>query len=464
MHILIILGILMNVHAFKEKHFTEPGLKDLLRKINGLEGEPMYSRVKRNVFVYHKKNQKEMVEEQFKEYEKCLKKREEERNEGKNTIRGLLVLEGQSVRLSCNLCQRPDQDFAKLQIIDWQQLRRQDSDFVFVDHENGRVKIDKSTRDLIFDAVDVLDAGQYFCINTYYREYEEIYQLDVLFKERLKTTKYEDIAQGKDKFLGEYWLKDRNIRTFTAWSEWTDCQDCNKKSIKRRVGLCMVNKIDKNLPVLPYDLPVLDLYPSGVPCRSTVLSKDLASVKRIKMRRSEVCLADCYKNCPTTPGYTLIKDKNGKVIETVEAGFYSLKKPPTLPPMVVRKVLYEPVNKHLILKCPKSQKSKALIRWQNNTIVLNPLTIRRQTRGRVFIDTINRLHIRRLRMTDTAPYNCWSSTVHLATIKVIVHEAYNDIKIKEYITLTGLGLTIFSISCILICTVCKGRKKKKRKK
>lgn len=325
-HFLIILCLFTNTHSLVQSDFSESGLEELLRKINGVNNVPGHSRVKRKSFLnFNRKSHKQAVDEEFKEYEKCLKKREEERKAGKNIIRGLLALEGQTVRLSCNLCPRPDQDFAKLEIIDWQQLRRQDSEFVFVNHNRGRVKIDSGTRDLIFDPVDVLDAGQYFCINTYYREYEEIYQLDVLFRERLKTTKYEDIEQQKDKFLGDYLLREFNIMTFTAWSDWTDCQDCNQKSVKRRVGLCMVNKIDKELPVLPFDLPTINLYPDGVPCRSTVLSKELASINRIKMRRSEVCLAECYKDCPTTPGFVLITDKSGKVVETVEAGFYSLK-------------------------------------------------------------------------------------------------------------------------------------------
>jgi hypothetical protein len=301
-------------------------LEELLGKINGVSGVPGHSRVKRlSFFDFARKYVKMAVDQKFREYEKCLKKREEERKSGNNTIHGFLALEGQTVRFSCKLCPRPDQDFAKLEIIDWQRLRPQDSEFQFVDDKDGRIKIDSGTRDLIIDPVDVLDAGQYFCINTYYREYEEIYQLDVLFRERLKTTKYEDIAQKKDKLLGDYLLKEHNIKTFTAWSDWTDCQECNTKSVKRRVGLCMVNKIDRDSPILPYDLPTMELYPDGVPCRSTVLSKELASIKRVKMRRSEVCLAECFKTCPTTPGFVLVTDKSGKVVETVEAGFYSLK-------------------------------------------------------------------------------------------------------------------------------------------
>lgn len=138
--------------------------------------------------------------------------------------------------------------------------------------------------------------------------------------------------------------------------------------------------------------------------------------------------------------------------------FYRSK--PKLPRMVIRRVLFEPVNKHLILACPKGgEKSKALIRWRNNTIVLNPLTIRRKTRGRVFMDSINRLHIRRLRKSDSAPYNCWKSTTLIATIKVIVTDANNDTKVKEIITYTGLCLTIFSIFLICVCTFCKKKKK-----
>lgn len=309
-----------------DNSFQDPGLQQLMDKISPYKAVQRHSRVKRKVskFFGFKGDIKGAVKDEFEEYEKCLNEREKERKSKSNTIHGLLALEGQKIRLNCNLCPRPDQEFNKLEIVDWQRLRPQDSDFTFV-NENGRIRIDKGTRDLILDPVDVLDAGQYFCINTYYREYEEIYQLDVLFRERLKTTKYEDVQNGTDKFLPPFMLTEHNLKAFTVWSDWTDCQECNKQSIRKRVGLCMVNKIKPELPILPYDLPVMELYPSGVPCRSTVLSKDLASIKRIKMRRSEVSLASCYMDCPTTPGYTVITDKTGNVSEIVEAGFYSLK-------------------------------------------------------------------------------------------------------------------------------------------
>lgn len=327
MNLLVIFSILSISYSLIDSYVTESELEEFVKRISPYKADHGRSRVKRKLFgkaFRTKEAIKKAFEEEFQAYDKCLNAREEERKSLENTIRGLLALEGQKVRLGCNLCPRPDQDLIKLEIIDWQRLRPQDSDFEFVSKDDGRVRIDSETRDLIIDPVDVLDAGQYFCINTYYREYEEIYQLDVLFRERLKTTKYEDVESGKNKYLGDFPLVDHNIKAFTAWSEWTECQDCNKKSIKKRVGLCMVTKIQKDQPILPFDLPIMELYPDGVPCRSTVLSKEIASIKRVKNRRSEVTMADCYKACPTTPGYTVVTDDSGNITEVLEAGFYSL--------------------------------------------------------------------------------------------------------------------------------------------
>lgn len=327
MNLLVIFSVFSISYSLIDSYVTEPELEEFVKRISPYKADQGRSRVKRKLFgssFRTKQSIQKAFQEEFQAYEKCLNEREKERKSLENTIRGLLALEGQKVRLGCNLCPRPDQDLTKLEIIDWQRLRPQDSDFEFVSKDDGRVRIDSETRDLIIDPVDVLDAGQYFCINTYYREYEEIYQLDVLFRERLKTTKYEDVEGGKDKYLDNFALVDHNILAFTAWSEWTDCQDCNKKSIKKRVGLCMVNKIYKDKPILPFDLPIIELYPNGVPCRSTVLSKEIASIKRIKNRRSEVVLADCYKVCSTTPGFTIVTDKNGNISEVFEAGFYPL--------------------------------------------------------------------------------------------------------------------------------------------
>lgn len=126
--------------------------------------------------------------------------------------------------------------------------------------------------------------------------------------------------------------------------------------------------------------------------------------------------------------------------------------------MVKRSLVYEVTGKNLVLKCPTKPESAALVRWQNKTIAINPLTIKRQTRGRVRLDSVNRLHIRSLRLYDSAPYNCWIKRRHVATIKVVVTKGMNK-NLTEYITYAGLGLTIISVTLVCCCVFCGRRRK-----
>lgn len=137
--------------------------------------------------------------------------------------------------------------------------------------------------------------------------------------------------------------------------------------------------------------------------------------------------------------------------------FYRSK--PTLPPMVARKVIYTNKGENLVLTCPNSDEAKSLIRWQNGSFPLNPLTIRRQTRGRVKIDGVNRLEIRGLRFTDMAIYSCWSNSKLVCTIKVIITEGV-DKSVHLVITKVGVCLTVVSLVVSSLCS-CYSRATKK---
>ncbi|XP_069125696.1 Ig-like V-type domain-containing protein FAM187A [Argopecten irradians] len=388
--------------------------------------------------------------EVFNAYYKCVMEREATET-GKLDITAVLSLEGQNIELKCPLCLRPDQDSGRLDI-QWQHMSSRDSAMRYVD-ENYKFKF-TDEMSLIISGVDIVDAGQFFCVRMRDREIERVYQLDVLFRERRKVIK----GSERQNILPEKTLEENNLKLFTLWSDWTDCNRCGKMGQRRKVGLCMVDKINSTKPVEPVDLPILELYPRGIPCRSTVLPSEIAKLRPIRRRQSETIMEYCLLTCPTVAPARIVTDKNGEVIEVIQPGFYSMKERPPLPPMVKRKVLFEDTRKSVILKCPVKPGQTSLIRWQNGTVNINPLTIRRQTRGRVRTDSANRLHIRALRLYDSAPYNCWVKRRLVATIKLIVSEAMNE-NIKDYITYAGLGLTIFSVT-LVCCCVFSGRNKK----
>ena len=131
---------------------------------------------------------------------------------------------------------------------------------------------------------------------------------------------------------------------------------------------------------------------------------------------------------------------------------------PKLPPMVKRKVIYTTTNTKIVLSCPNSSKKKSMIRWQNGSVSLNPFSISRQTHGRIRIDTINRLHIKGLRMSDMAIYSCWVQTDLISTTKVMISHGI-DPNIHTYITTGGLALTITCVVLVCVCTLCKKARK-----
>ena len=131
-----------------------------------------------------------------------------------------------------------------------------------------------------------------------------------------------------------------------------------------------------------------------------------------------------------------------------------------LPPMVIRRVKYKPIGFHLILSCPTTNKGK--IRWQRGERPINSATIEHTTKGRVSVDRLNRLHIRKLNPKDVAPYNCWAWQKHIATIKVVVFEPMDE-DYKNYITYGGLFLTVISIPVYCCCMIFCRKPKRARK-
>ncbi|XP_063445227.1 Ig-like V-type domain-containing protein FAM187A [Mytilus trossulus] len=387
----------------------------------------------------------------FSAYYKCIEERNAAYSE-KIHVKAILALEGQTVKMTCHSCFRPDQDPSSYHI-EWQQLRAEQGELDYVENSK-RVNITPDKMLVILN-VDVVDRGQYFCVQSNIQEYIEIYQLDVIEREKRITLPESDIK----KLLPQHKLPDNNLKLFTLWSEWSDCNQCNRLGKRRKVGICMVNKIEIDEPIEPMDIPMIILYPDGIPCRSTILPPGVKRLQEIRDRKSETILGDCFLKCPTTPAFLTITDSNGKIVETIDSGFYSLKSKPTLPPMVKRKVTYADTGKSVVLLCPNSSKKNSLIRWQNGSIPFNPLTIKGQTRGRVQIDTINRLHIKGLRKSDTAVYSCWIQAKLVGTVKLIITTGI-DPKVHQIITTTGIVLTIICLSLICICTL--GNKARKK--
>ncbi|XP_045212509.2 Ig-like V-type domain-containing protein FAM187A [Mercenaria mercenaria] len=398
------------------------------------------------------KYSKEEIREMFETYYKCIEEANKRENRIKEAITAVLALEGQRVELKCPSCRRPDQDSGQARLF-WQRVRNVDASTTHIDPSAKGIKMKKDMT-LIIKHVDVSDAGQYFCVKD--GDSEIIYQVDVLFREPQRTVSEKNI----ESLLPAQKLIDHNLEVFTHWSEWGECDQCDKKGRRLKFGTCMVQKIDADKPIVPVDVPIMTLYPNGVPCRSTVLSRPVAHLPGIKGRKSEIIAGECFQACPSTPAPIQVTDKNGKVVEIIEGGYHPIGKKPELPPLVKRKVLHKASGTHVTLTCPTSEKGK--VRWQRGDRPINTATIRRQTKGRVFIDKLNRLHIRKLRIRDSAPYNCWIWQRHVAAFKVIAFKPMNE-NLKHYITYGGLFLTIVAFPIYCACKLCLAKPKRRKR-
>ncbi|KAK7476073.1 hypothetical protein BaRGS_00032700 [Batillaria attramentaria] len=388
--------------------------------------------------------------EHFQSYYECLGKRVEAAtsvHHGVDTpVHAVMVLEGETVTLGCLVCTRPDQDKLSQQAI-WQHLRRSDSSLGNV-HYDDRIQMTPQSG-LVIKGADVADAGQYSCLHL--GDYVAIYQVDVLPKERRKRVRL------GESLLQEVYLPSHNLRVLTVWSSWGSCDACDVIGHRQRTGTCTVLKIDPDDRVKPRDFPMIDLYPDGVPCRSTALPGHLRRLKVVRHRYEETLVAECNVSCPTEAPPVAVTDSDGKVLELVEpVKLYSLGEMPPLPKMVKRRVLYEPEGKHLVLTCGSETQRGTGLRWMRGKRRVDPMSIKRQTLGRVWIDSANRLHLKDLMLSDTAVYNCWERELHVAAIKVLVISAMNE-KLKDYITITGFVVTCIGSLVACCCLMRRGQ-------
>ncbi|XP_014671030.1 PREDICTED: Ig-like V-type domain-containing protein FAM187A [Priapulus caudatus] len=384
-----------------------------------------------------------------KNYHECL----QALNNDDVTVRekARLVLEQQSIELPCGMCQHPDREASEYRG-KWKRVLQMGEERVEHDSENIVIT---SSSSLFIRRAQLSDAGQYLCI--WLGQYYSVYRLDVVRTEKRAVVYDTDIKgarPAKPKALPQ-----NNLQLFTSWTDWSDCTLCGMPGRRHKIGICTLKKLDANESVKPVDLSVLHDYPGGVPCRSSALPEYFASMGEIWSRRSETLVGTCEVACPTVPAETNITDENGIIVETVRTGegLYSIRlPPPSIPPMVKRKTVYESEGSNIELVCPNSDSTTG-VTWQNNTEIIDPIKIRRFTRGRIIIDDKNALRLRRLTLTDTSLYSCWMNQRLVATVRIVV-TLRDSSRPSDYIAFAGFGAAMLTVLCIC-CTACKNRKK-----
>ncbi|KAK3767082.1 hypothetical protein RRG08_017956 [Elysia crispata] len=368
-----------NRRAKKEKRFLSNLKSSLKKHLKNRHGSWAVSRKE--------------AEKLFQKYNQCITDRLDLLQADEFPIKAFMAVEGEKIMMECKVCYRPDFDAASQKAV-WQVLGHEATDTHAVT-PNEKIKILKDNT-LVIKDIDVDDAGQYYCVE--HRDYMAIYQLDVFL-----TDKRRHVRVGIDEPRAEEFLLDRNLRVYTTWAPWSECNTCGRPGTRIRVGQCTVKKIYVDLPVFPRDYPLMVLYPEGIPCHSTALPSHMRRLHQIGERHSETIILPCMEPCPTAPPTRVVTDKNGDVLEILEPGFYSVKEKPTLPPIVKRKVFYEPEKSHLILRCP-GDLDRSLVHWARGQRTVDPAHVKRQTQGRVWLDSSVMLHFDPLLLSDTAVY------------------------------------------------------------
>ncbi|GBM92792.1 hypothetical protein AVEN_117489-1 [Araneus ventricosus] len=365
----------------------------------------------------------------------------------------VLLIEGNRLFLTCTICLPPSAPSRGV----WKRLLPDAATFVPVQLDGRRSRL---LEDLSLEVINIRekDSGIYYCFQglTVFAKYavdvvqEEPHNYIILSGKKKSRSPTENIP-----------LKDNNLMVFLKWSEWSECNRCNSVGRRRRVGICMVKKIDTVSPTKPVDTQILKEYRYGIPCRSGLLPKAIRELSTIQTAKSEFMIGFCKIPCPRSASIVVITDKTGAVVDTVDnsQGFYSMHQPlPDLPALAKRTTIYEEEGSSIIMSCPGNTEGKFLT-WRNDSYVINPSKVHVLTKGRVKIDIGNNLHIRKLRFSDASVYSCWDDKTLVGTTRLVVLEKSMERNYRFHVLNIGILFTFITVFMIA-CTICRNTKLK----
>ncbi|XP_014787984.1 Ig-like V-type domain-containing protein FAM187A [Octopus bimaculoides] len=346
---------------------------------------------------------------------------------------------GQRLLLKCHQCFKPGATTEMKAKVTWQHLQEKGTVLSRI-QSNGNYKITPN-RDLIIKAINSELDGYYYCTNG--NRYEAIHHLTTV-----TSTQFHAVSENTTKsLLTMKNLTRNNLKIFSSWSNWSKCSHCGKEGFRRKIGLCTIKKLNERAPVRPVDIYIFYYFTGSLSCQSTALPKQIRELPAIKSRPNEVFYNKCQVACPKKEGRTIIKDQAGKVVEVVMPGYLSLHQKRKMAHPVIRDVIYTMEGSDVIIRCRTDEN---IIRWQNRSKPLKHFLESRKTKGRVFIDVTNSLHIRNTQFTDTSLYSCWKRNILLQTTKLVVTESMLD-SADPYIIYSLSGITIFGLLMTSCC-------------
>ncbi|XP_035680329.1 Ig-like V-type domain-containing protein FAM187A [Branchiostoma floridae] len=274
--------------------------------------------------------------------------------------------------------------------------------------------------DMTIRHAQVTDSGIYYCRDTSRERLLVSYDLTV--KPAKSGVRLSLVA------LSENPLPNRTaaeMTMFSLWSPWGQCNRCGGSGERARIGICHVES--ENFPehlgtrkVFACDsenLPSFAREVFGEEIRRPGHTIPFYEIRRPDERRVEFCT----EPCPIDQSLA-VTDSSGRIVESVlNLGRGNLNRP-TLPTITSKKSIFGKTGENITLSCP-GEGMDSPVSWKNGSAVLTETELKRTTKGRVFVDIVNSLHIHDLQKQDGTIYTCWIKNRRVGSIKVFVREA-----------------------------------------
>ncbi|XP_072750474.1 uncharacterized protein [Anoplolepis gracilipes] len=458
--------------------------KELRKKIdhtfNSKQDDNIFLNV--NEYEYPRTNEtlRQLHKQQWLDYYKCLK--ETYADVGPEKIispSALIALEGTSITMKCQICTSPV-EMHMVNLIKWYFNNSNTNGTVQNTVQNtNHILNSPDNQYIIMYNVKIEQAGAYWCEMgdtmglTHYlhidSEAEDLYLNIASHVSQLTSTE----------------ILDYKLKIHTSWTIWSPCSVCNAVGIKLRYGYCTISLLEtsvngysigktktyewnemyenttQQMTITNSSLKVqlrmaLLLFKNELPCKSSLVPKQIQSMPIIKNRNTKIMRQYCKKKCQTN--IFEVRDERGNILESANntAGIYSMAQEIPQPlPSIIHNVIYEKYNKKIKLVCPGNLNADIPIIWQIGDKMIIPSYIKLQSNGRIHINSQFHILFKSLKFEDSNIYSCWQSNEIVGIIKLnVIGEI--EIKLNHHVISLG-AILIISILLVIFWRVFKGR-------
>ncbi|KAF7387290.1 hypothetical protein HZH68_012967 [Vespula germanica] len=419
-------------------------------------------------FEYPRSNNslRQIHKEQWLKYYACLIKRYAQiKSEKILHPVALIVLEGTSVILKCEICISPLVVY-EVNTIEWYFNSSSNNNITNeLIQSTQHTLVSQNSKHLKMYNIQLEQDGQYWCQMKdtigalYYLHVDNGHEgIDIVHSDAVPKVQHPASSEI---------ITDYNLKLYTTWTNWSPCSKCANVGIKIRYGYCTLSLLenpvyhasidDDNLNEnIQYIMETLFyVFQNKLPCKFRYIPNHIRKHIIIKQRKIEMMIKYCKKNCSNDVVFE-VYNKVGKIIESANnsASIYSMiQKIPSLVPEVTRTILYGTINKKMQIKCPGNLNIETPIIWKIGIKIL-PFN-KYHSNSTIFIDSRMRIVFKKLKFTDSNIYSCWQNNQLAGTVKLIV-TGETELKLNYQYMMFGT-IAIVSVFTVVIWRVLKGK-------